>query len=202
VDIRWWIGAQVRRDLRATSPSGLGCLNFHHQTMQQCLLDRAMEVGCDVRRPAEAVGVMTGPEPIVVVRAGQSERRVSARLVVGADGRNSRIRVWSGMVAARDPPCLMIAGALFEGMAIPEDEIRVTRTPGVAETSRVFPLGGKRFRVYIVFRHGTRRPLSGSESASEFMASCIGTGAPTDWFADATLAGPIASFHGAESWIE
>jgi menaquinone-9 beta-reductase len=128
-------------DLRATSPSGLGCLNFYHPEMQQHLLEHAMEAGCDVRRPAEAVGLIPGQHPIVVVRSGQTESHVAARLVVGADGRNSRIRGWSGLSAVRDPACLIIAGALFEGLAIPEDAIRVTRNPDFGTLRSSFPSG-------------------------------------------------------------
>src|SRR3954469_6269437 len=51
-----WAGND-RRDLFATTPSGLGCLNFYHPDMQQKVLDLAVEAGADLIRPAEVVGV-------------------------------------------------------------------------------------------------------------------------------------------------
>ena len=122
--------------------------------------------------------------------------------MVGADGRNSRVQIWSGLSVKRDPDRLIIAGALFQGIALSEDSIHVTRKPGIAETMLIFPVGAGRFRVYFVFRHGIPAPLSGSRRSSEFVASCIDTGAPSEWFRGAVLDGPIASFGGAESWVE
>lgn len=200
-DVRWWTTPQGERDLH-NSPTGLGCLNFYHPEMQQRLLTLAIEEGCDVRRPAEVVGVMPGQPPTVLVRSGHDDIRLTARLVVGADGRNSRVRTWSGLPVTRDPDGLIIAGALFQEMDLPENSVHVTRKPGRAEATLIFPLGAGRYRSYFVFRQGARAPLSGARSTAEFMASCIDTGAPSEWFRNATLNGPIASFSGAESWIE
>ena len=200
-DVRWWTTPQGQRDLHH-SPSGLGCLNFYHPDMQQRLLTLAAEAGCEVRRPAELMGVMPGQPPTVLVRSGRDDIHVTARLVVGADGRNSRVRAWSGLPASRDPDGLIIAGALFQGMNLPDNSIRVTRKPGAAEATLVFPVGAGRYRTYFVFRHGARAPLSGAKSTAEFMSRCVGTGAPSEWFRNATLSGPIASFGGAESWVE
>ncbi len=161
-----------------------------------------MEAGCEVRRPIEVIGILPGQSPTVILRSGHVETRLTARLVVGADGRNSRVRSWSGLPVMRDPDGLIIAGALFRDMALPEDSIRITRKPGSAEATLVFPLGAGRCRTYFVFRHGARAPLSGGRSTPEFVSSCIGTGAPPEWFSSAAPSGPIASFSGAESWVE
>jgi 2-polyprenyl-6-methoxyphenol hydroxylase-like FAD-dependent oxidoreductase len=201
-DVRWWTTPQGRRDLHDTSPSGLGCLNFYHPEMQQLLLAIAVEAGCEVHRPAEVTDVIPGSAPMIVVRSGGVDQRITARLVVGADGRNSRVRAWSGLSVMHEPDCLVIAGALFHGIDLPEDSIHVTRMREAPEATLIFPIGAGRFRTYFVSRHGAHTPLSGSRSLSEFTSSCIRTGAPSDWFRSAVLGGPIASFSGAETWVE
>jgi menaquinone-9 beta-reductase len=85
-EARWWTAPDDNRDLIGTTPDGLGCLDFFHPEMQQCLLDLAVASGAELWRPAEAIDVVQGDLPKVRVRANDGEREVSARLVVGADG--------------------------------------------------------------------------------------------------------------------
>jgi len=60
--------------------------------MQQSLINLAARSGAEIRRPIEVVRVIPGDPPAVVVSAADGERRLTARLVIGADGRNSRVR--------------------------------------------------------------------------------------------------------------
>jgi 2-polyprenyl-6-methoxyphenol hydroxylase-like FAD-dependent oxidoreductase len=86
----------------------MGILNFYHPEMQQCLLDHAVAAGATLCRPAEVINVVPGDPPAVFVRMGQTEQKVTARLLVGADGRNSQVRNWSGFTVNRDPSCLVV----------------------------------------------------------------------------------------------
>ena len=95
-ETRWWTAPDDNRDLVATTPSRLGCLNFYHPEMQQQLLGLAVAGGAELLRPAEVTGILPGDRPTVTLRADGRERQVTARLVVGADGRNSRVRRWAG----------------------------------------------------------------------------------------------------------
>jgi flavin-dependent dehydrogenase len=83
----------------------------YYPEMQQRLLALAVEHGCDVGRPAEVTSVIPRERPIVTVRSGDADLRFTTRLGVCADGRNSRVRTWSGLSVIRDPECLIIAGA-------------------------------------------------------------------------------------------
>lgn len=124
-EIRTWrrhlgAGRTLDRDLAATAPSGLGMLNFRHEEMQEVLIELAVDAGATVRRPAEAVGVTPGACPAVRLRNGE---QLTARLVVGADGRASRLRGWGGFTVRRDPDFLVIASTVHQGLDAPDDAI-------------------------------------------------------------------------------
>ena len=121
VTVRWWAAPEGIRDLAATTPSHLGCLNFYHPEMQQTLLDIAVASGAELLRPAEAIGLVAGDPPTVLIRANGSDRQFTARLVIGADGRNSRLRAQTGFPVSRDPDCLIVAGVLLHDLALPDD---------------------------------------------------------------------------------
>ena len=62
---------------------------FAHQEMQETLLAAAENVGAQVRRGVTVEQIEPGVTPAVVVSGSKSER-VTARLVVAADGRGAR----------------------------------------------------------------------------------------------------------------
>ena len=62
-EARWWTAPDDNRDLIATTPDSLGCLDFYHPEMQQCLLDLAVASGAELWRPAEAIDVVQGDPP-------------------------------------------------------------------------------------------------------------------------------------------
>jgi 2-polyprenyl-6-methoxyphenol hydroxylase-like FAD-dependent oxidoreductase len=206
--IRWWnvhAGSTLQscRDLIGTTPDHLGGLNFHHPEMQHVLLDLAQRAGAEIRRPAEVTAVAPGSPPEVVVRMNGTEQRLRARLVVGADGRISRVRQAAGFRLARDPLRLVIAGVLHSGLPLAEDAVHTVTDPSIGQAVLVFPVGRGRFRSYFVYRrYGIHRPLSGAEHAGEFVAACVETGVPAGWFEAARVIGPLAMFEGADRWVD
>lgn len=199
--VRWLTTPEENRDVPATTPSGLGFLDFYHPAMQQCLLDHAVSLGAELRRGAEVVGVTPGERPEVRYRSDGVDRRAEARLVVGADGRNSRVRHWAGLEQHGDPECIVVAGTLYRGMPIPEDAIQLILNPLIQRLSIVFPVGGGRFRAYVAFRRDAHPMLSGTKHLAEFMRSSIETGASPAWFDGAESEGPLASFAAPDTWV-
>lgn len=203
---RWWITyegpiLQRKRDLAQTTPHQVGSFNFYHPDMQETLLCMAAEAGAEVRRGVSVDAVRPGSPPVVSFCENGRRREVQARLIVGADGRNSQVRQWADFPLTRDPDCLTIAGALVEAAQIPDDAVHVVGGPGGRVL--VAPLGKQRARTYFMSRKiaGSRR-LSGKNHASEFLMACRTTRAPAEWFNQATIIGPIAQFNAADHWVE
>jgi len=201
-EARWMTAPDGNRDLAATTPSGLGCLNFYHPAMQQCVLDLAGEAGAEIRRPVEVIHVDPGEPPRVVTRSSSGENSVKARLVVGADGRNSRVRTWAGLAIQRAPECMITAGTLYRGLRLPEDAVQFLLNPTMQRLMIIFPIGDRRFRTYVIFRSDSHAALSGERDRREFLDMSVEIGAAPDWFQGAEAIGPLASFSGADCWAE
>jgi 2-polyprenyl-6-methoxyphenol hydroxylase-like FAD-dependent oxidoreductase len=190
------------RDLSTTTPHGEPALNLYHPDLQEALLGRAVLAGADVRRGATVTGLDAGPGrlPAVTFEQGGKTETISARIVVGADGRASQVRRWAGFEVSRSPDLLTIAGTLFTGCDVPDDAVHLTFGPGIA--SLVAPLGGKRARAYFVYPGvAGRRGLSGPAKVDEFVGCCQAAGFPESWFAAAESDGPLAEFDGADRWV-
>jgi 2-polyprenyl-6-methoxyphenol hydroxylase-like FAD-dependent oxidoreductase len=192
-----------RRDLRVNTSHGEVSLNIYHPDMQETLLNRATATGVEVKRGARVVGIVagTGRMPAVTFELDGKIQTVSARVVVGADGRASQVRQWGGFEVQRNPDLLMIAGLLIQGTDVPDDDIHLVFGPGCA--TLLAPLGGRRARTYYIYPGVTgRRGLSGKDKIRDFIQMCIAAGAAESWFAEAEAIGPLAEFEGADRWVE
>lgn len=191
-------GLVGRRDMVAAG--GYPGMDFHHPEMQEVMLDLARESGAEIRRGVAVTGVEPGEPPSVSLEDGA---RIAARLVVGADGRTSRVREWAGLPARRDPECLVIAGILYGGLDLSSDAFHVSFDFERGQSTQFFPLPGDRFRCYFYYaRHGPPRPLQGARHEPDFVAACVETGAAASWFARAQVLGALAAFEGADRWVE
>jgi 2-polyprenyl-6-methoxyphenol hydroxylase-like FAD-dependent oxidoreductase len=211
-EVRLWssrvggLPAAPPRDLVETTPHRLPVLNFHHPEMQTVVLQAAEAAGAEVLRGVVVLGVTLGERPSVRARMpGGAELEFGARMIVGADGRNSACRGWGGFEVRRDSEHMIVAGALMHGFRAPADRISSIMDPTGGRLSINAPLSGGRFRSYFAWfdaRSGDgRRRITGLRSLADFAAGSIAAGAPSDWFASAELIGPLAAFEGADHWV-
>jgi 2-polyprenyl-6-methoxyphenol hydroxylase-like FAD-dependent oxidoreductase len=170
--------------------------------MQELLLAAAARAGADVRRGAEVRSLAGGATPAVVFADGTGTHSVSARIVIGADGRTSKVRAWAGFKTQRDPERLRIAGALFHHTSAPVDGLHMCVAPH--GNMLLCPLGDGRARAYFIYDIGVagRRSLSGKDKVDELVRLCRATGAPPAWFDGMEVAQPLADFEGANQWVE
>jgi 2-polyprenyl-6-methoxyphenol hydroxylase-like FAD-dependent oxidoreductase len=171
--------------------------------MQEVLLQAAAAAGAEVRRGASVVHVAPGERPTVSVRSGGGGETVRCRLVVGADGRASRVRGWAGFPVARAREWLLTTSVLLRGLHLPDDAVQTVRPAPSGQIVLVVPLGAGFFRVYLCARRdGPSGRLSGARHVPRFVAACVAGGAPPDWFAGAEAAGPLATFDSTDTWAE
>jgi 2-polyprenyl-6-methoxyphenol hydroxylase-like FAD-dependent oxidoreductase len=190
------------RDLVATSPHQTGSLHFYHPEMQEVLIDAAMQAGASVLRGVPAMEVMPKPDLGVRLQANGEERIYRSRLVIGADGRTSASRKWGQFTVQRDPDRMLIAGVLLDNLSAPQDMVSIYINPNHNQFAFTVPLGDKRFRCYAGFyqQPGYRR-LSGNKDVAEFINQSISAGMPAEWFIRSQIAGPLASFDCADTWV-
>jgi 2-polyprenyl-6-methoxyphenol hydroxylase-like FAD-dependent oxidoreductase len=206
-ELPWWdryLGSEQtgHRNLVATTPHHAPEFAFYHPTMQEILLQTAVAAGAEVHRGATVRDVKPGTVPTVVVDEEGHVEELHARLVVGADGRTSLVRKWGGFTVRRDPPRLLIAGVLFEDMAAAEDTAYMIFNPGIGQTVPLFPQGGGRVRAYLIYQHEAAHRLQGEADIPRFIAESIRTGVPAAFYSHARAAGPLATFEGADTWVE
>jgi menaquinone-9 beta-reductase len=211
-EVRYWSQQFVgfseprERDLVMSTPHRAGSLNFYHPDMQSVVLDAAARAGATVRRGVRVSGLACGSRCSVCVHEdGNGDRIYRARLLVGADGRNSACRRWGGFRVERDTEGMIISGLLLKGLRAPEDQLISFLNPRRGMLSLTVPIGQGRFRTYVCIHKRSsefsKRPISGRAGISDFVAASIAAGAPASWYEGAQAAGPLASFNAADSWV-
>ncbi|HEX8712618.1 MAG TPA: NAD(P)/FAD-dependent oxidoreductase [Terracidiphilus sp.] len=202
--ITYMMGDKVdTRDLRATTPDGDCALNIYHPVMQEALLERARTMGAEIRRGATVVNVdaAEGRVPIVAFQYEGALETQSVPLVIGADGRDSRVRGWLGFNLQRDPELLTLAGTLVDGTDVPDDAVHLAFGPGCVVA--VAPQGNRRSRFYFAYPGVShRRGLSGKQKFGEFVEACRSAMIPESWLAGTECIGPLAEFQGFDRWVE
>jgi 2-polyprenyl-6-methoxyphenol hydroxylase-like FAD-dependent oxidoreductase len=194
-------GAGVR-DLRATTLQQLPMLSFAHQMMQETLLGAAENAGAEVRRGVSVEQVERGAGPAVVVN-GHGHERISARLVVAADGRGSGARKWTGFPICEQSNAYFMAGVLLTNVHTATETMHAVFNPELGTWSGLIPQAGDQFRAYFVYPKSAGHRLQGESMLSLFVReSAKGYPPIADYCADARSIGPLASFDTSDTWVE
>jgi menaquinone-9 beta-reductase len=175
-------------------PGVPGSLNLGHPAACEALMKAAVEAGVDFHRGVRGANASPGAAPHVSCALAGRELAVSARLIVGADGRNSSVRRRAGIELHRAEPAHMIAGLLIDGLdGVPED-----RDFAAAEGELFmigFHQGNGRARIYLLPGMSQRRRFAGRGGTAEFLRStalsCVPFG---EALANGRPAGPCATF--------
>lgn len=200
-------GATVlRRDLRETNEQGLPVLTYHHPPMQDLMLKLAEKAGARIFRGARVRRVEpseSGGTPSVFYELDGESMMLTARLVVGADGRGSPLRKAGGFYVRTHEAQRMFGGVLLENVESPEDTMCSRFDPARGLMSWVFPQGNGRARVYIGYNadSGIAR-LQGDKDLGRFIDLSESVGVPHEAFKRASMAGPLATFDATDNWVE
>jgi len=192
----------AHRPVADTTPQQLPCLTFYHPTMQESLIGAAESAGACVRRGVTVTEVRPGSPATVVAKNDGRVEEICARLVVGADGRSSGLRASAGFQVRRDPDDLLVAGVLLENTGAPEDIGQVVFNYSQGELAILLPQGDGRARTYFCFHAGSQPRYQGAADLPRYLESFKRSGMRAEFYEPAKMAGPLATFDGAEAWVE
>lgn len=202
MDLRLGSASVGPRDFSQTTPQKLHAMGIYHPAMQEVLLRAAESAGAEVRRGVRVRGVTPGAEPTVTLQTNSGEETVSARLVVGADGRGSLVRKWGGFEVSADDKGLQLTGLLLDNVKGIEDRAVTVMNPRSQRIAFLFPQGGGRARAYFGNRVDEGLRLQGDKDVARFIEESVKTGGPAEQYEQATQAGPLATFPCIYEWVE
>jgi len=192
----------AHRDVVATTPHQCPCISFYHPEMQELLLATAERAGASIRRGTSFKEITgRGPLTAVIGENGRTEE-IRARVLVGADGRSSVVRTSAGFRILRDAENMLLAGLLWTGMSAREDISQLIFNFTLGQVAAVFPQKAGRVRTYLGYHVDTQPRFQGPADIPRFVEGCKQAGINAAYFQSAQPAGPLATFSGAETWVE
>ena len=188
-------------DLASVIDGVPGSLNVGHPKARQALLDAAERAGATVVRGAQHIGVSTGPRPRATWTVDGGACEMACRLVIGADGRHSRVRRAAEIGFHKGPVEMYATGMLVHGDDIPTDRNVAVREGDTLLLS--FPQGAGFARLYHCFPVEQLDRYAAPDRAERFIADCALASHPESarW-TTAEPAGPCATFPCGDAWAD
>jgi 2-polyprenyl-6-methoxyphenol hydroxylase-like FAD-dependent oxidoreductase len=186
-------------DWRSDVPSGDVPWGLDHPGLQETLFAAAAAAGAVTMRPAKVVAAtpVRDGRLAVTIETPTAEAVVQARLVVGADGRDSGARRWIGARSIADPTHHVIGGCLVDAIDLDPDAAHMGRYRG--GISLFFRRADARARAYLVCPPEAAEAMRGRNAAAPFLATCAAA-FPDGAFARARAVGPVAFFPGIDTY--
>jgi 2-polyprenyl-6-methoxyphenol hydroxylase-like FAD-dependent oxidoreductase len=178
-----------------------GSMNVRHPVACAALARAARAAGAHVHRGTRDLQLELGPEPLVRWNDAGGAHEVQCRIVVGADGRASRVRKALGLELERAPVLNHIAGLLISDLDIDNS------ADFIAGEGDLFMAGfhqeDGRARVYLCPGVSQAGRFTGSGNVERFLADCAFECLPFgNELARGVPAGPLATYPGDDTWID
>jgi 2-polyprenyl-6-methoxyphenol hydroxylase-like FAD-dependent oxidoreductase len=180
------------------SIDGLSEIGFSHPRLQEAAYTWAGSQGATVRRPAKAMSAAHSGSPSVTVLEDGRRSVYSARLIVGADGKQSLVRSWFGADTIADPETNRFGGPLVSGV---RSDDRHADNIGDWDDVRVnwFATGNAMTRLYLRAPAERLRAL-GVDRSFEALVAVAARAMPEGALDAARLEGPIGFFANSDIW--
>jgi 2-polyprenyl-6-methoxyphenol hydroxylase-like FAD-dependent oxidoreductase len=185
-----------RRLVKTDQFEGTPMIGFPHPTLQEELFTWAGSGGATTLRPAKATGFAWNGGPAVTVAVDDREVEYTARLVVGADGKLSAARRWTGGETATDPEHHRFGGVLVTGLA-ERHALADASTPPASFFW--FPPSAETMRLYFRMTAERLRETHVDRSFDAFLAYAAAF-VPEGTLTGARQAGPLGFFPNNDVW--
>ena len=184
-------------------PDVPGSFCMGHPAMCRVLAAEAECAGATILRGVGDIAVEPGRPPKVAFTHDGRRLEWSPKLIVGADGRNSRVRQQLGLKLLSDPPHNLIGGMLVEGVPEWPQDTQVIGTEGKAHFL-AFPQGGDRVRLYLCYDFADKAPYAGPQRQQKLIETfaslkCLPLAA---MIAASRPIGPFNSYSNEDHWVE
>ncbi len=172
-------------------------MGFVHTRMQQAAFDWAVEQGVTTLRPAKVESVRPGARPSASIHVDGSTLEVESRLIVGADGKQSGMRKFTGGETHADPDQSRFGGVLLTGVDWEVYTDDYESFPG--RQVNWFPISPEHTRLYLgMSREELQR--TGVTQSLQSLLSVASESTPEGRLDGAQQAGPIAFFPTSDTW--
>jgi menaquinone-9 beta-reductase len=179
-----------------------GPLAIGHPQACQALFDAAVAAGATAIRGVSDIQVTGGDSPCVTYTKDGTRHEAAARLVIGADGRNSQVRTQAGIELHQDKPHHFFSGLLVDGVPEWPEDVQSMGTDLDVQYF-VFPQGGGRHRLYLSYGLEQKGRLAGENAAEKFMdAFRLPNVRWSEAMASGRIAGPCHSVPNQSTWTE
>jgi len=194
-------------DQQAEIPAGMmvpdvpGSMNLRHPVACAALEQTARAAGASVHRGTRDLDLELGTAPIVRWNDADGGHEMQCRILIGADGRASRVRKALGLDLQRAPVLNHIAGLLISGLDIDNS------ADFIAGEGDLFMAGfhqeGGRARVYLCPGVSQADRFTGKGNVDRFLADCGFACLPFGKeLAAGNQDGPLATYPGDDTWVD
>ena len=183
-------------------PGVPGTLGVGHPRACEELRLAAVAAGAQVLRGIEHTEVEVGRRPTVRYSLNEADYAARCRLVIGADGRESRLRRRAGITLHALEPRLLMAGMLVEDLhSWPEHDLTIGTEGDLV--FYVVPQGAGRSRLYLLWSCDHPRRFSGRMGPRAFLDSFAFACIPDSGrIVGARPAGPCATYPISDTWTD
>jgi menaquinone-9 beta-reductase len=190
-------------DLTAFEGAGMKPpLCMRHPDMCDFLNAEAIARGAKLLRGIANLEIKPGTSPEVSFRHAGRTIQFSPRIIIGADGRNSSVRVQAGIQHHRDPTHHLMAGMLVDNTDGWPHDLQIFGTEDNINFL-AFPQSATRVRLYICYAIDRKKRFAGADNQKCFLDAFKLTSVPgSENLANGTPAGPCNSYGNEDTWTE